>query len=60
MHAHSIMGSPGGGILQVAAKKCMAWSCFSVKKSSVFGHRMSPFAVILSAGEETNVGPLKL
>ena len=49
-----------GGTLQVAAKKCMAWSCFSVKKSNVFGHRMPHFAVILSAAEETSVGPLKL
>ena len=32
--------------LQVATKKCMAWSCFSVE-SSVFGHRMPHFAVIL-------------
>ena len=44
----------------VAEKKCMAWSCFSVEKSSVFGHRMPHFAVILSAAEETNVCPLKL
>ena len=48
------------GILQGAAKKCMACSCFSVKKSSVFGHRMPHFAVILSAADETSVGPLKL
>ena len=47
-------------MLQVAAMKCMAWSCFSVKISSVFGHRMPHFPVILSAAEETNVGPLKL
>ena len=37
--AHRIMGSPRGKKLQVAAKKCIGWSCFSVKKS-VFGHRM--------------------
>ena len=42
------------GILQVPAKKCVAWSCFSVKKSSVFEHRMPHFAVILSAAEEIN------
>ena len=32
-------GIATGQKLQVAAKKCMGWSCFSVKKS-VFGHRM--------------------
>ena len=53
-------GIARGQILQVAAKKRMAWSCFSVKKRSVFGHRMPYFAVILSAAEETSVGPLKL
>ena len=34
--------------------------CFSVKKRSVFGHRMPHFAVVLSAPKETNVAPLKL
>ena len=33
-------GIATGQKLRVAAKKCMAWSCFSVKKKSVFGHRM--------------------
>lgn len=33
-----------GETLQVATKKCNAWSYFYVK-SSVFGHRMSHFAV---------------
>ena len=32
-------GIASGQKLQVAAKKCIGWSCFSVKKS-VFGHRM--------------------
>ena len=32
-------GIATGQKLQVAAKKCIGWSCFSVKKS-VFGHRM--------------------
>ena len=32
-------GITAGQKLQVAAKKCMGWSCFSVKKS-VFGQRM--------------------
>ena len=32
-------GITTGQKLQVAAKKCMGWSCFSVKKS-VFGQRM--------------------
>ena len=32
-------GIATGQKLRVAAKKCMTWSCFSVKKS-VFGHRM--------------------
>ena len=32
-------GIATGQKLQVAAKKCMGWSCFSVKKS-VFGQRM--------------------
>ena len=32
-------GIATGQQLQVAAKKCIGWSCFSVKKS-VFGHRM--------------------
>ena len=44
--AHRILGSPGGQTLRVATKKCMAWSCFSVK-SGVFGQRMPHFAVIL-------------
>ena len=35
-----------GQTLQVATKKCMACSCFSVK-SRVFGQRMPHFAVIL-------------
>ena len=43
---------------RVATKKCMAWSCFSVK-SNVFGHRMLHFAVILWEKEVTNVGTLK-
>ena len=44
--AHRILGSPGGQTLRVSTKNCTAWSCFSVK-SSVFGHRMPHFAVIL-------------
>ena len=51
-------GIARGQTLQVATKKCMAWSCFSVK-SSVFGHRMSHFAVILCDVEVTHVGTLK-
>ena len=39
-------GIARGQTLQVATKKCMAWSCFS-GKSSVFGQRMQHFAVIL-------------
>ena len=35
-----------GQTLQVTKKKCKGWSCFSVK-NSVFGHRMSHFAVTL-------------
>ena len=35
-----------GQTLQVTTKKCKGWSCFSVK-NSVFGHRMSHFAVTL-------------
>ena len=35
-----------GGYRSSKRLVCMAWSCFSVK-SSVFGHRMSHFAVIL-------------
>ena len=56
--AHRILGSPGGQTLRVAIKNCMAWSCFSVK-SSVFGHRMPHFAVILRETEVTNLGALK-
>ena len=55
---HRILGSPGGQTLRVATKKCMAWSRFSVK-SSVFGHRMPHFAVILCETGVTNVGALK-
>ena len=44
--AHRIMVSPGGQTLQVATKKYITWSCFSVKKI-VFGQRMPRFAVIL-------------
>ena len=51
-------GIARGQTLRVATKKCMAWSCFSVK-SSVFGHRMPHFAVILWETEVTNVGALK-
>ena len=51
-------GIARGQTLQVATKKCMAWSSFSVK-SSVFGHRMPHFAVILWETEVTNVGALK-
>ena len=51
-------GIARGQTLRVATKKCMALSCFSVK-SSVFGHRMPHFAVILSEAEVTNVGVLK-
>ena len=43
-------GIASGQTLRVATKNCMAWGCFSVKnlvKSSVFGHRMPHFAVIL-------------
>ena len=32
--------------MQVTTKKCMAWSCFSVR-SSVFGQRMQHFVMIL-------------
>ena len=39
-------GIARGQTLRVATKKCMAWSCFSIK-SSVFGQRMPHFAVIL-------------
>ena len=39
-------GIPRGQTLRAATKNCMACSCFSVK-SSVFGHRMPHFAVIL-------------
>ena len=35
-----------GQTLQVTTEKCKGWSCFSVK-NSVFGHRMSHFAVTL-------------
>ena len=49
-----------GETLQVAAKKCMTWSCFSDKKGSVFGHRMPHFVVILWEAEETSFGALKL
>ena len=38
-----------GETLQVATKKCRAWSYFFVK-SSVFGHRMSHFAVATIGG----------
>ena len=51
-------GIARGQTLRVATKNCMAWSCFSVK-SSVFGHRMPHFAVILWETEVTNVGALK-
>ena len=51
-------GIARGQTLRVATKKCMAWSCFCVK-SSVFGHRMPHFAVILGETEVTNVGALK-
>ena len=51
-------GIARGQTLRVATKKCMASSCFSVK-SSVFGHRMPHFAVILWETEVTNVGTLK-
>ena len=51
-------GIARGQTLPVATKNCMAWSCFSVK-SSVFGHRMPHFAVILWETEVTNVSPLK-
>ena len=50
-------GIARGQTLRVATKKCMAWSCFCVK-SSVFGHRMPHFAVILGETEVTNVGAL--
>ena len=51
-------GIARGQILRVATKKCMAWCCFCVK-SSVFGHRMPHFALILWETEVTNVGVLK-
>lgn len=38
-----------GETLQVATKKCKAWSYFYVK-SNVFGHRMSHFAVAAIGG----------
>ena len=38
-----------GETLQVATKKCKAWSYFYVK-SNVFGHRMSHFAVATIGG----------
>ena len=51
-------GIARGQTWRVATKKCMAWSCLSVK-SSVFGHRVPHFAVILWETEVTNVGALK-
>ena len=51
-------GIARGQTLPVATKNCMAWSCFSVK-SSVFGHRMPNFAVILWETEVTSVIALK-
>ena len=51
-------GIARGQTLRVATKKCMAWSCFSVK-SGVFGQRMPHFAVLLRETEETNIGALK-
>ena len=52
-------GIASGQTVQVTTKKCMAWSCFSLK-SGVFGQRMPHFAVILWEAELTNVGALKL
>ena len=60
MHVHRIMGSPGGKYCKSLQRSVWRGVVSPLKKSSVFGHRMSPFAVILSAAEETNVGPLKL
>ena len=51
-------GIARGQTLRVATKKCMAWSCFSVK-SGVFGQRMPHFAVLLREAEETYIGALK-
>ena len=51
-------GIARGQTLRVSTKNCIAWSCFSVK-SSVFGHRMPHFAVILWETEVTNVSALK-
>ena len=51
-------GIARGQTLRVATKKCMAWCCFCVK-SSVFGHRMPHFALILWETGVTNVGVLK-
>ena len=58
MNDFPVIGDARGQTLRVATKKCVAWSCFSVK-SSVFGHRMPNFAVILKQTEVTNVGALK-
>ena len=51
-------GIARGQTLRVATKKCMVWSCFSVK-SGVFGQRMPHFATVLLETEVTNVGELK-
>ena len=51
-------GIAWGQALPVITKKCMAWSCLSVK-SGVFGQGMQHFAVILWEMEVTNVRALK-
>ena len=58
MFCRQDFGIARGQTLRVATKRFMAWSCSSVK-SSVFGHRMPHFAVILCETEVTNVGALK-
>ena len=51
---NDFLGSPGGKNCEsLQRRKCIAWSCFSVK-SDVFGQRMPHFAVILWETEVTN------
>ena len=60
MHVHRIMGSQGGKYCKSLQRSVWRGVVSPLKKSSFFRHRMPPFAVILSAAEETIVGPLKL
>ena len=49
MHAHRIMGSPGGEYCKSLQRSVWRGVVSPLKKSSVFRHRMPAFAVILSS-----------